>query len=337
MLNHRLRIVISLLIAFFVVNLYGRISSGKLSTQIRFPRFDIAKLFTLRFNPQSNNIAKEQYNNNNSFNLPTAPLKPTNSDYFQPSLTPSNGPYPTASVVPELSITPKPTTFITKIPTYTPKPTKPPKPTKTPTPKPITTDTRPGNSLLEIYKEVNKRACYPTALLMAFKTMETGERFKNDSAATIKIYNTYGWWITGAGDPCYGYGYSHQTGIVPPDSVSAGKSCNSAIGDPTDIKIMGVISVSEWLQEVAQKYIVSIIPKNDRRVIFDNALMIAFISKSQLGTPPTDCNSWPDQAVRTAAEKLMGGVCQYYYSNGVSGDYCKQILDLYKQFKKEGL
>ncbi|KKP67113.1 MAG: hypothetical protein UR68_C0040G0005 [Candidatus Roizmanbacteria bacterium GW2011_GWA2_35_19] len=362
MLIHRLKILAALILSFVVVEGYTyytkhpavladiSYNTKGLLSSLKFRPGSLTKLFSLNFRP-SDQVTNPPTNQDNSFDLPT---------YNQPFDFAQGKPSPTYKAPTGA----RPTGIRpTKRPVYKPtsvqptglddelldfpyeagaeeaiqsKPTKAPKPTKVPSLPPITSDIRPGNSLLEIYKEVNKRACYPVELLMAFKTMETGERFKKDSPATIKIYNTYGWWITGAGDPCYGYGYSHQTGIVPSDSVNAGKSCNSAIGNPTDIKVMGVISVSEWLQEVAQKYIISTIPKNDRRVIFDNALIIAYISRSQLGDPPTDCNNWPDAVVKTAAQKLMGGVCDYYYSNGVSGDYCKQILDLYKQFKKEG-
>lgn len=221
-------------------------------------------------------------------------------------------------------------------PTNAPKPTKIPKPTKVPPPPPITSDIRPGNSLKEIFQEVNKRACFPMALMKAIQYMESGSYFKeSDPSSKIKIYNTYGWWKTGAGNPCTGLGYHTQTGIVPDDSIYAGTSCSSAIGSPIDIKIMGLMQISEWEQEFVQKHISSQLPKNDRRVFFDNALMFAFISRSRVGDPPKDCNDWPDDVVKLVAEK-HSGTCEYYYSiNGVSGNYCKEILDLYKQYQKE--
>jgi hypothetical protein len=167
---------------------------------------------------------------------------------------------------------------------------------------------------------------------MAFKTEETGARFKSDSAASIKIYNTYGWWKTGAGNPCYGFGYHGQTGIVPPDSVNAGTSCNVAIGDQIDIGVMGIMEISEWEEQVSRKYTISTLPKNvDRRVLFDNALIFAIITKNRIGQPPTNCDDWPDQAILTAAEKHLG-VCQFDY-NGHTGNYCTEVLNLYKQYK----
>lgn len=347
-MNHNLRIIISLTIAFLVVNLYGRISSSPFITQIqaenikgilsniKFLTMSLNKTFTLKINPQIDNHPVN--NNQSSFKLTPIPTKLTNLNYVQPSTMPTIGLSPTSNPHSELFNISTPTYITPKIPTYTSRPTKPPKPTSTPKLPPITTNLRPGRNLTEIFKEVSKRACFPVALLYAFKTVETGERFKNDSATKIKIYNTYGWWKTGAGDPCYGYGYHTQTGIVPEDSINAGTSCNSPIGDPTDLKIMGIIQISEWEQKVAQKYISSILPKtNDRRVLFDNALIFAYISRNRVGNPPKDCNSWPDDMVRLAAKKHLGSNCEYYYSqNGVSGNYCNEILKIYKEYKKKG-
>lgn len=351
-MKQHLRILASMIFAFFVVILYGRLSTSPLISpaqadnikgllaNLKFPKVNLTKLFTLRFNPTDNGTIDQPNNGNSSFNLPTAKPVPTNFNQFQPTPSPTGTNFnqflPTPTNFNQNK--PTPTIFSQTFPTYTPKPTKPPKPTATPKPPPITTDIRPGNSLTEIFKEVNKRACFPVALLYAFKTVETGERFKNDSSSTIKTYNTYGWWKTGAGDPCYGYGYHTQTGIVPEDSVNAGISCNSAIGDPTDLKIMGILQISEWEQEVAQKYISSTLPKtNDRRVLFDNALIFAHIERSRVGDPPKDCNSWPDDMVRLAAEKHLGSGCEYYYSqNGASGNYCNEILTKYKEYKKQG-
>ncbi|MGB9883230.1 MAG: hypothetical protein ACPLRN_01805, partial [Microgenomates group bacterium] len=105
--------------------------------------------------------------------------------YFQPTNFPTNPPQPTAIT----------------------KPTKPSKPTATPQPPPITSDERPGNTLREIFEEVSKRQCIPVALLYAFQQQESGPYFSfNNPSSVVKIYNTYGWWINGKGDPCYGLG-----------------------------------------------------------------------------------------------------------------------------------
>lgn len=355
MLTHRLKILASMLIAIILVEGYTYFSQNPtvipiqaenikgLLANIKFNPASLTRLFTLQFSDNNNLAQVQPYESTHMNGLnngpvptyipPTKIIKPTGLINQTPTLV---QPTPDDGLV-DFPFEPGDVDNLGGAPTNDPKPTKAPKPTKTPTPPPIKTDLRPGTNLKEIFSEVNKRACFPPALLMAFKTVETGERFKNDTATTIKIYNTYGWWITGAGDPCYGYGYYTQSGIVPPDSVSAGSSCNSPIGDPTDLKIMGITQISEWEQEVAQKYISSTIPKNDRRVLFDNALIFAYITRSRVGDPPKDCNSWPDDMVRLAAEKHLGSGCQYYYSqNGASGDYCKEILDLYKQYKKEG-
>jgi hypothetical protein len=230
-------------------------------------------------------------------------------------------------------------------PTMPPVVTKPPEPTKTPAPTkipkptvatypPITDNKRPGSNLQEIFAEVEKRACVPAALLMTIKSVETGERFKNDSSKTIEIYNTYGWWKTGTGDPCYGYGYHTQIGIVPQDSVKAGTKCSSAVGNPTDIKIMGLLQVSEWEQQVTRKSTIAHIPGDfDRRVLFDNTLIFAYATKGRVAkSPQPSCSDWPVETVKLAAEKHHG-VCKYDYGTGNAGDYCQKIWDLYRSFK----
>jgi hypothetical protein len=45
---------------------------------------------------------------------------------------------------------------------------------------------------------------------------------------------------------------------------------------------MGILQISEWGQKVTQKYISSIIPKNDRRVLFDNALIFAYLTRNRV-------------------------------------------------------
>lgn len=342
MFTHRLKILASMLIAIILVEGYTYFSQNPgiipaqadnikgLLANIEFPTYNIKKLFTLNFD-QTERVGIKP--------TPTTVDYPTTAPTIQPAGLINQTPTP-IQFIPDDELVDFPfepgdiDNLPGNVPTKPPKPTKAPKPTKTPTPPPIKTDLRPGTNLDEIFKEVNKRACFPTALLWAFKTEETGPRFKNDSSSTIKIYNTYGWWITGAGNPCYGYGYYEQTGIVPPDSVNAGSSClSNPVGNPNDIKIMGLFQISEQEQGVAQKYISSTIPKNDRRVLFDNSLMFAYITKSRVpGSPPSDCNSWPDDVIKMVAEKHHG-VCVYDYGNGTKGDYCKEILDLYKQYK----
>ncbi len=331
---------------FFLVNLYGRTTPYLFLSQVRkikglissikFPDFNFNKFLNYQVEEHKlDSNQKKEITKEISFTLPTVSIT-SSSFYNKPDFPPSD----------IFLLTPTPTSFLFNFPSSyifptiqitSFKPTQPPKPTATPTFSPITSDMRPGTSLTEIFKEVNKRACIPVALLYAFKTVETGERFKNDSPSVIRIYNTYGWWITGAGDPCYGFGYHAQTGIVPEDSVKAGTRCENPIGDPNDLKIMGILQISEWEQQVVQKYISSIIPKNDRRVLFDNALIFAYLTRNRVGKPPKDCDNWPDEVIKIAASKHLGNGCEYYYSQtGASGNYCNEVLTKYKEYKKQG-
>lgn len=341
MLKHRIKIFLSILLSFIIVQgiTYYSDNPGIISVQadnikgllsgIKFNASSLTKLFTLNIN-LSNNDDPSQWNDpNNSFGLPSISNAPTNPPASVPSgnLVPSTGPIGPSTYV-------SPTKRPTIAPTATPKPTKPPKPTATPKPPSITSDVRPGATLDDVFEEVQKRECVPAALLMAFKTKETGERFKTGS---IKTYNTYGWWKTN--NPCYGYAYYTQSGIIPPDSMNGGSTCAKPLGDQSyDQKIMGLLQISEQEQTAAYKYQKDMFPNNyDRRVIFDNAMIFARITKLRIGTPPKDCANWSDADVKLAAAKHSGGgsdTCNYTYSqSGVSGNYCTEILQLYKQYK----
>lgn len=232
------------------------------------------------------------------------------------------------------------------LPTSSPKPTKTPKPTKIPKPTaivypPITSNIRPGSSLEEIFRDVEKRACVPYKFLMAIHTKESGNKFKNMNTSTTKMYNTLNWWnTTDIGTVCDGLGYWAQTGKIPPDSIGAGQTCENAIGDQSyDQKIMGIMQISEEEQSKALKYTVKTIPgKIDRRVLFDNILIFGIISKNRAGKfPQPSCTDWPQETVMEVARIHASGStgpCEYYYSqNKVSGNYCKEIWDLYKSFK----
>jgi len=270
--------------------------------------------------------------------IPFEPEDPIVIPVEQPTSTPAQLPtdIPIQTPTTAPSIPQRPTMPpVTKAPapTKTPVPTKVPKPTVATYP-PITDKKRPGSSLREIFSEVEKRACVPAALMMAIKSVETGERFKNDSAKTIEIYNTYGWWKTGTGDPCYGYGYHTQIGIVPQDSVSPGLKCSGPVGSATNIQIMGILQVSQWEQDVTRKSTTTHVPGDfDRRVLFDNALIFAYATKGRVGkSPQPSCSDWPMETVKLAAEKHHG-VCKYDYGTGNAGDYCQKIWDLYRSFK----
>lgn len=341
------KIIISLVISFLLTNLYSRISKTPfispiqaenikvLLSNLRFPTYNLTKIFTLKYNP-SNTKSIDKTDEDYSFNFPTALITPTisNLTYFHPSPAPSNR----SSATPEPEIAnglvkqPKPTNFLQDFTksvltsTLTPKPTKKPKPTPTPNPTPITSSQRPGSTLKEIYEDVQKRMCLPAALLYAFQQAETGAWWPvNTPSSKVKIYNKYGWWLDGSGDPCIGMGYHTQTGIVPEDSVNAGVSCKNPIPSGADQAIMGLWQISKYEEEKAKKYLTKIIKGIiDRRVIFDNALIFAVITKNRLGNPPKNCSDWPTDAIKIAAKKHYGS-CK--------DNYCNKVINYYKQYR----
>lgn len=347
MLNHRFKIVLSILLSFIIVqgityfsenpevaSVQAENMKGMLSG-LKFNASSLTKLFSLNIGPPTDSPEPQGSVDpgSNSLNLPSISNPPTPTETQSQSLPTA----PILSRAPTSAVTrgaPTPTRYLSPTPTKKPVPTNTPKPTATPKPAAITADARPGSTMEEIFEEVGKRTCFPPALIRAFQDQESGAFFKySNPPSVIKIYNTYGWWKTGAGDPCFGLGYHTQTGIVPSDSVKAGTQCRNAVGNPTDIKIMGIIQISEWEQEVSRKHTIAHLPKNiDRRVLFDNALIFAYITRSRVGNPPKDCNNWPDDAVKTAAEKHHG-VCVYDYGTGNAGNYCTKILQLYKEYK----
>lgn len=329
MFNHRFRIIVSIAIAFIIVNIYGRLSTTpfikknimaetkNLLSKIKFPSFNLSKLFTLKFNQENDNFK----NNSGSFYLPTVQPTPTLpvAVLTKASLTPTGLRYPTINP----SIRPSATSAPQSTPT--PKPTKPPKPTPTPLAPAITSSIRPGSTLKEIYEDVQDRMCVPAALLYAFQQAETGAWWPVNSASSkVKTYNKYGWWIDGSGSSCTGMGYHTQTGIVPSDAVDAGTVCQNPIPSGADQAIMGLWQISKYEEDAAKKYMTKIIKGNiDRRVIFDNAIIFAIITKNRLGSPPKNCSDWPADAIKTAAEKHYG----------TCGDnYCNKVLNYYKQY-----
>ncbi len=246
-------------------------------------------------------------------------LGPTQDVTFPtiPVNQPTDGPYAPSNI-------PKPSI----------QPTNKPKPTPTPSLPPITTNTRPGTSIEEILRDVAKRMCVPYPLLMAERTEESGAWFNNMTAATVKMYNTYGWWTSASKSTvCSGLGYYTQSGLIPSDSTIAlqdGPSCtNGAQPGAYDQKIMGLFQVGETEQNGALNYIKSIIPgKVDRRILFDNAVIFSIITKNRVGSyPAPSCTDWPQETVKHIAEKHFGA-CAY-----AGGNYCTEIWDLYRSFK----
>lgn len=271
-------------------------------------------------------------------NEPTSPPEvPTSTPAFLNPAEPTVPPL--ISQAPPSNPTVRPST--PPQPTKVPKPTKAPKPTPTPQMPPVTEDRRPGDSLEEIMREVEKRVCVPYKLMMAIKTVETGERFKNADKKTIDLYNTYGWWKTAdLQTTCFGYGYYTQTGVAAADSPVAGQKCMSAIGlQSYDLKIMGLTQASEQEEQVTRKNTIKTLPKNiDRRVFFDNLVIFAYATKARAGKfPQPSCTDWPAETVKEVARihaSGSGGKCTYTYSqNGKSGNYCEEIWNLYKSFK----
>ncbi len=346
MLNHRIRILSSLLIAFIIVNLYGRLSTGplispiqadnikNLLSNIKFPILNLTKLFTLQLNPSDNNLADKQFNQpNSSVEFSSVSPVPTQPCTGQACLTPTiTSPTLPDEVPTEAGLTKIPTKIPTRIPTNKPKPTKPPEPTATPVPPPITSDTRPGTTLAEIFDYISKtRWCVPAALLRAFQEAETGSWFHYSDDPVP--FNTYGWWTTAAPDPCKGFGYDTSTGYVPNDSYKAGTFCRVTPG--ANPGTMGVFAIDQWEQDTTRKYSVLIIPNNfDRRVIFDNALIFAIAEMNRIGNQAPACGVvWPDDVVILAAKKHLCGntTCTCITQNGYS--YCDQVLSLYKKYR----
>ena len=346
MFNHRLRIFASLLVAFLIVHLYGRISTTpfvqkNLLSSLKFPTLDFTKLFTLQYNPGNNEAPLRPSGSEGqaiNFNLPTvsqnaSPTLPRQSPTGPsptkvPTVVPGQPTY-TPTPIPTRTPTPKKTPTPTKNPTATPRPqpTAIPQPTATPVPAPITSNTRPGTTLEEIFEEVNKRICVPVALLRAFQEEETGPWFNYYDNPVP--YNTYGWWKTSSADPCKGFGYDAKTGYVPADSYYANKFCMITPGaNPGQ---MGLFSINQWEQDTTRKNTIAFLPNNiDRRVIFDNAMIFASATINRVVEP--ECGEvWPDDVVNTAAAKHVSG--QYPCTNTTCEQYCNDVLSLYKKYR----
>lgn len=341
MLNHRLRLLSSMLVAFLLVSLYGRLSTGPLISPIQADRIknllsnlkfnpnSLTRIFTINFNPNDNQSSANGAGGG-AYVMPTV-------DQLAPQVVPTNRPNPISEPVPtdstDLTNLTNPVNSPTNglNPTNIPKPTKPPKPTPMP---PITSDTRPGTSLMGIFQEVAKYECIPPALMMAFKLEETGDwNFIKDNPTTIKIYNTYGWWQTGAGDSCYGYAYDTMTGKVPADGSDAGRVCENPIPASYDQQIMGLMQISADEQSATRKYTSKVLPKSiDRRVLFDGALIFAVQLINRAGSLPMSCDSWPDSTIRDVAGKFHGS-CQVT-ENSSGRNYCNDVINYYHQYSK---
>ena len=344
MLTHRLKILASILIALILVEGYTYFSQNPTVIPIQVENIK-GLLSNLKFNPGSlTRLFTLQFSDNNNL-AQINPSGPTGMNGINNGLPPVYVP-PTKTIKPTGLINQTPTSVqqtpdnelvdfpvedndinnIPGAPTNTPRPTNKPKPTATPKPQAITSAQRPGNTLTEIFNDVQKRECIPAALLYAFQTQETGPWWPIDSSSSkVKIYNKYGWWTDGTGNSCTGMGYHTQTGIVPADASDAGTVCQNPIPSGADQGIMGILQISQEEQDAALKYMTGIIKGNiDRRVLFDNTVIFAIITKNRLGDPPTNCSDWPEDAIREAAEKHYGAC---------SDNYCENILKYYREYR----
>ena len=357
-IHPRIRIGIVLVGAFLISSLLIKYTSGE--TETTPPTIQVQNIVS-DFNQSVSYNGSSLLSSLQSIKLPTLvhfsspepeetppPVqKPTSGWIILPTSPPqlptSVAPTRIPTNVPRPSVRP---TGVVPWPTQQPQPTKTPKPTKIPKPTdivypPITSDIRPGTSIEEIMRDVEKRACVPYKFLMAIRTRESGVWFKDMSPETTKMYNTYGWWKTASqATVCSGLGYYTQSGIIPPDSAGAGATCSSAIGlQSYDLKIMGIMQISEQEEKEYRKFTIDTLPNSvDRRVLFDNILIFGKISKSRAGKfPQPSCTDWPQETVMEVARIHASGStgsCEYYYSqNGANGNYCKEIWDLYKSFK----
>lgn len=297
-----------------------------------FSSVNFSKLFTLNFNPTDNGTAGQSNNGNSSFNLPTAPVKPTQISYFQSSLEPTNRPNPTASVVPGLSITSTPTRLISKIPTKIP--TKVPKPTRPPDVFPIDPSlARYGKTTDEVFIYASQKTCTPKEVLRAIAAIESGGFFDVVDPKYFLLYNSYDWWnsefLTEEKRACGGYDYDNGSGIVPSDSKFAGHNCHSDGRTGPNSYIMGPMQIMGREETNYASQVKSALgggaKQIDRRVILDAILIAGFALKDNV--KPTSCSSWSAQQVAKAA-------CSYYGSCGFKDGtyYCNTFCRNYKTY-----
>ena len=325
--NLRIRIGVGMFAALAVSALIVHWNALLASVQtIRIPQFIVWHPTTY-----NGNASQTIPPNGTSMTFETLPSATPGIPTSTPSLVPtSSSLYPSTGMPTDGLIIP--TTPL--LPTAAPQPTKPPKATPTPAMPPVTTDVRPGTSIEEILRDVSKRMCIPYALLMAERMEEAGVYFNGMSAKTTQYYNTYGWWQNAdKGEICYGLAYYTQTGIIPSDSTNAAGSgiCPHAPfgGGDVDQKIMGLFQVGEDEQNTAMKSIKPVLPgKVDRRILFDNAVIFAIITKNRAGKSSTpSCTDWPKDTVTTVAEKHYG-TCAY-----PGGNYCNEVWNYYQKYR----
>lgn len=260
--------------------------------------------------------------NNNSFNLPTSSFQ-----FTPPS------PTPTQKIIFKI---PTPTIFYKPI-TKTKKITKPPVPT--PSPQIIITEKRPGQSLQEIAQIAQRYTCTPAALLLAIKSIESGESFLKADKKTIEKYNTYGWWKNASSikEICDGHGYDEIKGIIPQDSAFAGERCQVPLGNQNyPYKIMGILALDDHEEQSYIDDFQKVFKTNisiDRRVLFDSFILGGFHFKNISLERSNNCQNWELKYIAKVACKYQGG-CHFQYQTGSnrSGDYCFLVCEKYNQY-----
>jgi hypothetical protein len=330
-MKQNLKILVSMIVAFLVVILYGRLSNGgnvkNIFSGLKFNPSSLTKLFTLNFNVRNDNLPLVRQNGGSSY-FDLSVISSTPTEVPKEIISPT--------VISVFSQPTSPTVVITKAsPTVIPKSTKTPKPTKVPTPTMMTIGTvRPGNSLQEIAQIAQNASCTPAALLLGVKSIETGQSFFNTSTSTFKTYNTYGWWEN-AGLSCGGFGYNTITGIVPVDSADAGKRCQNPVGvqSASGQGIMGLMQLNQMEQaaytdDFQRAFKVGEV---DRRILFDAMVIAGFHFKNISLERSKDCVNWDLKYVAKMACKYQG-VCKYDYGTGNNIDYCQAVCEAYGKF-----
>ena len=304
-------------------NIYAGITqkTAEIRTKIASIKFsEFSKIFTLNFNPVSNQPLQQYNNSRNNFALPTV------LQNISPTYKIGNGLIPTSK--PYIKPTTRP------IPTYRPQPTKVPEPTTIPI-----GNVRPGSSIQEIADMVQKYTCTPANLIKAVKYWETGESFLNADAATIRKYNTYDWWnnASSAQEICSGYAYNVIKGTIPSDSKFAGTRCQNPLGKQDyPYAIMGILPLDDSEQiayiDDFQRVFNTNLPV-DRRVFFDAMMMVGFHLKNISLERSDNCAQWDVKYIFKAACKYQGG-CIFQYTTGSdrSGDYCYLTCTKYNEY-----
>ena len=346
MLNHRLKILASMIIALIVVQGYAYFSQNPtviptqaenikgLLSNLKFNPSSLTRLFTLNFADRSLTNPPTSPVNNNSFNYPTIDpnrptIKPTN---IIGSENPTPTVYATNDGLVDFPVEDNDINNIPGAPTNVPKPTKMPKPTKPPDIFPIDPSlVRYGKTTDEVFTFASSKTCVPKEVLKGIAYIESGGFFDVVDPKYFLLYNSENWWnsqfLTEEKRACGGYDYDNGSGIVPSDSKYAGHNCHSDGSTGATSYIMGPMQVngSEQSKFASQVKSATGAKQVDRRIILDAILIVGFISKQNVN--PTSCSNWSGYQVAKAA-------CGYYGSCGFADGtyYCNTFCRNYKSF-----